>query len=156
MTRLVLVAVLFAALGASRPAQDELASARYFVGTWTCGYQAGSTHVVYKATFAYVLGGNFLRERDTWTGGGSDEAYFTYDPKERAWTYTVFENERTTTIFVGHGNASHISYRSVYPNANATEKLDEITPTRYVLHFTAYVHGKSTAFSTDTCTKDLP
>lgn len=147
--------LLFVVVGAARPAaQDQLSSARYLVGTWTCSYQTGATRVQYQSTFSYEMGGNWLRERDKWAHGGSDEALFTYDPKKREWTFTIFENSRTTTVFVGHGTAGHVLYKSVYPNSNATEALDEISPSRYTLRFTAYANGKANVFSTDICTKD--
>jgi hypothetical protein len=148
-------AVLLLASGASSAASaDPLTSLHGLVGTWTCTYVAGSERVTYKASFAYDMGGNWIRERDSWSGGGSDEDLFTYDPKGRAWTAIVVENERDAVLFRANGgNADHVVYRSVYPNANMTDVFDRLSPTKYTLHFSQVANGKATN-STDTCVKE--
>jgi hypothetical protein len=147
-------AVTLAAFIALAPAvaADPLATLRYQIGTWTCTYQLGSQRAAYKASFSYALGNNWMREQDSWAGG-SDEDLFTYDPKTRSWTAIVVENERATVVFRANGdNPNHIVYRSVYPDASATDVFDRVSPATYTLHFTQSRNGKTTK-SVDTCVK---
>jgi hypothetical protein len=151
----VLVAILaLTAFGvAPAAASDPLSSLRFLVGTWNCTYEAGKTHVTYKAVFAYDLSNNWMRESDSWTGGGGDMGMFTYEPKRHGWTAVVVENQRTTTVFRSNGgNANHIVYHSVYPNASMTDVFDRTSPTRYTIHFTQSVGSKAMK-STDVCAK---
>lgn len=134
-------------------ASDPLGSLRYLVGTWNCTYRAGKVQAKYTATFAYDMSGNWMRERDSWAGGGGDQAMFTYEPKRRNWTAVVTERERTTTIFrAGGANLSHLVYRSVYPDASMTDIFDRASSTQYTLHFTQTTGGR-TVRSNDTCVK---
>jgi hypothetical protein len=134
-------------------AADPLGSLRTMVGTWSCTYNAGKTRMKYTAIFSYDLAGNWMRERDTWSGGGSDEGLLTYDPKQRAWTEVVVEPERSTVVFRAAGtDPNHVVYRSVYPDASMTDVFDRIYPTRYTLHFTQ-IAGSKTTKSFDTCAK---
>jgi hypothetical protein len=147
-------AMLAAALVGALPARaaDPLASLRFLVGTWSCSYQAGKTVAVYKATFAYDMNGNWIRERDAWKGGGADLGMLTYAAKS-GWTFVVLEPERTTTIFRATGiDANHLVYRSVLPDASMTEVFDRVSPVRYTLHFTQMAGGKATS-SVDICVK---
>ncbi len=134
-------------------ASDPLASLRYLVGTWNCTYRSGKVQARYTATFAYDMSGNWMRERDSWAGGGSDQALFTYEPQGRNWTAVVTEQERTTTIFRAAGaNPNHLVYRSVYPYAGMSEIFDRTSPMQYSLHFAQSTGGK-TIKSTGTCIK---
>jgi hypothetical protein len=134
-------------------AGDSLSSLRYLVGNWNCSYQAGKTHVDYKATYTYDIGNNWLRENDSWSHGGGDLGMITYDPKARQWIAAVMDDRRTIVVFhAGGSNPNHLVYRSAYPNAKLTNVFDRVSPTRYTLHFTASVGGKSMK-STDVCTK---
>jgi hypothetical protein len=146
--------LLFAASAiVSVRAADPLSSLRAMTGTWNCTYNTGKTTATYKAVFSYEMSGNWLRERDSWVHGGSDEGLFTYEPKRSAWTEIVVEPDRTTTIFRGPGaNPNHIVYRSIYPDASMTDVFDRTSPARYSLHFTQAVDGKTIA-SVDTCVK---
>jgi hypothetical protein len=139
---------------ASAPAADPMSALGFLVGTWHCSYNAGKVHGAYTATFSYDLGGNWMRERDSWTGGGGDQGMFTYEPKRRAWSAVVIEEDRTTVVFRGAGNdANHIVYRSVYPDASMTDIFERRSATSYALHFTQNAGGKTTK-STDTCVKE--
>ncbi len=134
-------------------ASAQLSPWQYFVGTWSCSYRAGKTQTAYKAAFAYDMGGSWMRERDTWTGSGSDLGMFTYEPKRRVWTAVVLEQEGATVVFRASGsNPNHVVYRSVYPDASMTDVFDRDSPTRYTLHFTQSAGGK-TVKSADTCVK---
>jgi hypothetical protein len=106
-----------------------MASLSYLVGTWNCTYDAGSQKVTFTATYAYAMDNNWMRERDAWAGGGGEEGLLTYDLKAGEWTMVVMENDRTTTIFRGKGNAdgTHIAYRGVYPNNAFAEDFDRIS-----------------------------
>jgi hypothetical protein len=151
--KIVAAVLLFAFAGTlPAPAADPLNSLRFLVGTWNCSYQAGKTRVQYRATFAYDMGSNWLRETDTWTGGGGDLGMFTYE-RNRGWTAVVLERDRHTVIMRATGNdPNHVVYRSVYPDASMTDIFERASPTRYTLHFTQTLNGK-TMKSTDTCVK---
>jgi hypothetical protein len=152
--RTLVIALLLSAVSL-RPASaaDPLASLRYLVGSWKCTYDAGKVRATYAAAFAYDMSGNWMRERDSWAGGGGDLGMFTYEPKRNSWTAVFLEQDRSTTIFRASGpNANHIVYRSVYPDASMTEIFDRTSPTRYTLQFTQSTGGKTTK-SADTCVK---
>ena len=145
--------VVVAAIAAPAPAADPLSSLRFLVGTWKCTYQAGKAPVYYKATYAYDLSGNWLRESDSWTGGGSDLGMITYEPKARSWTAVAMEDDRTTTIFrATSGSPNRIAYRSVYPTTTMTDLFEWISPSRYTLHFSETAGGR-TVKSVDVCVK---
>jgi hypothetical protein len=128
-----------------------LAGLHYLVGTWNCTYLAGATRFAYSATYAYDRGGHTLRESASWAGGG-DEELLAYDA-HRGWTALVFEDQGTATILRASGsNATHIVYRSVYPDASIAETFDRISATKYTLHATVRSGGK-TISSVDTCVK---
>jgi hypothetical protein len=154
MKLIVASLVLIALNSASAGASDPLSSLRFLVGTWKCTYQAGKTHVYYKAIYSYDLGSNWLRESDAWAGGGSDLGMITYEPKRHGWTAVVMEPERTTTIFHASGSdPNRIPYRSVYPDATMSDVFERTSPTRYTLHFTQSAGGR-TMRSTDVCIKE--
>jgi hypothetical protein len=151
----VLAGLAFAATVGIVPASaaDSLSALRFLAGTWNCTYHAGKNAATYKATFAYDMSNNWMRERDEWAGGGSDLALFTYDPKRQVWTAVVIEPDRTITLFRATGSdANHIVYRSVHPDSTMTDVFDRTSPTVYTLHFTQAAAGKTTK-STDTCVK---
>ena len=153
MRRIAALLALFAALAAPGSASDSLASLQYLVGTWSCTYNAGKVHAKYAAIFAYDLRGNWLRESDSWSGGGSDLGMFTYEPKAHAWTAVVMEPERATVLFRASGsNPNRVVYRSVFPNAGMTDVFQRESPDRYTLHFTQTTGGKTTT-SMDVCVK---
>jgi hypothetical protein len=145
--------LLVALNGAPAAAKDPLSSLHFLVGTWKCTYQAGKTHLYYKATYSYDLGGDWLRENDSWAGGGSDLGMITYEPKTHGWTAVVLEQDRGTTIFRAPGsNPNRVAYRSVYPTTTMTDVFERGSPTRYTLRFTQNAGGK-TMKSTDLCVK---
>lgn len=145
--------LLIAVSTAPAAASDPLSSLRFLVGTWNCTFASEKTHLYYKATYSYDMGGNWLRETDAWTGGGSDLGMITYEPKRPGWTAVVLEPDRGTTIFRAAGsNPNHILYRSVYPDATMTDIFERSSPTRYTLHFTQSAGGK-TMHSMDVCVK---
>jgi len=150
---MAMVSVLLALTGARAGAGDSLASLRYLVGTWQCTYDTGKMRATYTATFDYDMSGNWIRERDSWKGGGEDLGMLTYDPKNGVWTSVVLEPDRTTTLFrAGGDNPNHLVYRSIYPNASMTDVFDRVSAASYTLHFTQMAGGKTTK-STDTCLK---
>ncbi len=132
---------------------DPLASLRSLTGTWNCTYHGAKAQVTYKATFSYDMNDNWMRERDSWAGGGGDEGMFTYEPKRHSWTAVIVEPERTATVFRGAGsNPDHVVYRSIYPDASMTDIFDRKSPTGYTLHFTQNTGG-NTVKSIDICVK---
>jgi hypothetical protein len=155
MRRLFSTAALFALLcTAPAAAADPLASLSYLTGTWNCTYNAGTQHMKYTATYSYVIGNDWIRESDTWTGAGDgDIGLTTYEPKSERWTEIVADGGRSTTLFVAKGsNSSHRVYHSVYPNALFTLTFDRVSDTVYTLHFHGMYGGKMMT-SHDICTK---
>lgn len=150
---LVGFAAACAPAGRAPAAPDPLSGLRYLVGTWNCTYSAGRVRISYKAHFAYALGDNWMRESDSWSGGGGDVAMFTYEPKRRAWTAIIVDNERTTAVMRATGsNPDHVTYHSVIPDASMSESFDRTSPSRYEVRFTQHARGK-TLKSTDVCVK---
>ena len=149
----LLTLVLAGPIGAGTKPADPLQAFAFMIGSWTCSYTLGTQTASYTATMSWALGGNWIRERDTGAGGVSGEALFTYDPSKRQWASVVMESDRLPTLFVaGDTGSAHIAYRSVYPDASMTDTIDRISPTKYTVHFTQTVDGKTTR-SVDACTK---
>jgi hypothetical protein len=152
--RLLAVSFVCAALALSpAAAADSLSSLGYLVGSWNCGYQAGKTHVNYKATYIYDIGNNWLRENDSWSHGGSDLGMITYEPKARQFVAVVMDDQRAAVVFHASGsNPNHLVYHSAYPNAKITNVFDRNSATRYTLRFSAVTGGRKVE-SSDVCTK---
>ena len=149
---MALIFVLVGTIGAGTKPPDPLQAYAFWIGSWTCSYTLGSQTSSYVATMSWAMDGNWIRERDTWANGG-DEGLFTYDPSERQWTFVVMEPDRRPTLFVGKDTSSgHLVFRSAYPDASMSERIDQISPTKYAVHFTQTVGGKTTS-SVDVCTK---
>ncbi len=126
---------------------------QYLVGSWSCTYEGGSQRIAYQTKYAFDLGGSWLRQRDSFAGGGSEEETLTFDPKHAVWTAVLIESAGTVTVFRATGSdARHIAYRSVYPDKTITEAFDRLSPTRYMLHF-AQSTGKTVVKSIGTCLK---
>jgi hypothetical protein len=154
MTRRIAIALVLAGtIGAGTKPADPLHAWAFMIGSWTCSYTLGKQTASYNATMSWALGGSWIRERDTWAGGGGDEGLFTYNPSKRQWTSVVIESNRVPTLFVADDTGSaHVAYRSVYPDASMIDAIDRISPTKYTVHFTQTVGGKTT-HSVDVCTK---
>ena len=131
----------------------SLSALGFLIGVWSCTYAGGGQHATYTATYSYDLANNWIRQRDTWAGGGGDVGYLTRDPKGAGWTYAAFEIDRSTTVFrAKDAGAAHIVYRSAYPTTGWTDVFDKVSPTKYTLHFTGVIGGKAMT-SADVCTK---
>lgn len=153
MKSFISLALLAACVGATPAAQaDPLKTMAFLVGNWNCTYQQGRVEGRYRGTFSFDFGGNWIRERDAWNGGGGDEGLFTYNPSSHTWVEIVVEQERAAVIFRGTGDGTRITYRSIYPDTSMTDVLVPVSPTRYELHFSQRVHGRTIA-SHDVCTK---
>lgn len=148
---IAIIALLLGVLGAAPV--DRMKSLQYLVGTWTCTFVSGSMHQTYAATFAYDMGGNWMSERDAWTGGGGDLGVLTYEPQKRIWTFVVLESERTTTIFQAKDTGDERKvWHSVFPDTSMTETIDKLSPAKYTINFVGTFNGKAMK-STDTCLK---
>ena len=153
MRGIALTLVLASTMAAGAKPADPLQAFAFMFGSWTCSYTAGTQTASYTATMSWALGGNWIRERDTWTGGVGGEGLFTYNLSKRQWMSIVMESDRRPTLFIASETGSaHIAYRSVYPDASMTDTIDRISPTKYTIHFTQTVGGKMTS-SVDVCTK---
>jgi len=145
--RIAAVLASFVVASAMPASAGPLAELHYLVGRWTCTYRAGALLLPYRATYAYDLGGQTLRETATFAGGG-DEELLAY--AKRGWTAVVFDGSGSTTIMRGTGSANHIAFRSIYPDASIAESVDRVSATEYTIHATVRAGGKTTA-SVDTC-----
>jgi len=122
----------------------------YLVGTWNCTYRAGAVRFAYDATYAYDRDGRLLRQIASWAGGG-DEEVLAYDAHRRSWTAVVLDDQGTVTIMrAPGGDANHVAYRSVYPDASIGVTFDRISASEYTLHGSVRSGGK-TVTSVDTC-----
>ncbi|MBV9718704.1 MAG: hypothetical protein JOZ77_05265 [Candidatus Eremiobacteraeota bacterium] len=147
------IALIVVLCGAPARAADSLASLSYLVGTWSCTYNAAGRHIAYTATYDYVAGNNWLRERNASSAGFSDVGLTTYEPKSNAWTEIVAGSDRSTTLFRAKGSDSaHRLYRSILPNALMMLRFDRVSNSKYTLHFSGTYAGKRMT-SYDVCTK---
>jgi len=143
--QLLTVARLVCALPVLARAATPLNAVQYLVGNWSCQYEGGSQRISYESKYAYELSGSWLRERDSFKNGGSDEESLTFDPKHALWTAVILDSLGMTTIFRASGSdARHIVYHSVYPDATMTETFDRLSSARYTLHYAQSTGGKLT------------
>lgn len=141
--------VLAAALPATA---SPLAGLHYLVGTWNCTYSAGKEHLAYVATYAYDSNGRILREIASSSAGG-DEELLAYDAHRHGWTAVVIDDQGNATAMRAAGkDPKHISYRSVYPDGTVAVTFERISATKYTLHGTVRMGGK-TINSVDTCSR---
>jgi hypothetical protein len=151
--RFLSLIALVTVFGAAAPG-DRMSTLNFLAGSWTCTYEVkGSPTATYAAKYSYDLGGNWLRETDSWNGGGGDFGFYTYDPKSHEWTSTVVDSGRGTTVFRAHDDGTDSKmWRSVYPDNSMKLTFNKVSPTEYTLSFTQTVNGKTMA-SFDRCTK---
>ena len=154
MGRIALITrVLAGTIGAGPKPADPLQTFAFMIGSWTCSYTQGTQTASYTATMSWALGKTWIRQSDSWAGVGGDEGLFTYDPSKHQWTSLVMERDRSPTLFVaGNTGSTRIAYRSVYPDTSMTDTIDRISPTKYTIHFSQTVGGKTTN-SVDVCIK---
>ena len=149
----VLTLLLAVTMGASTKNTDLMQLSQAMQGTWKCSYTTGKQTATYQAVFGPAADQSWLHERDTWAGGGGDEAFLTYDPGARQWTWVVLEGGQGATVFVAKGGDSrHLVFHSAYPNATMTNVFDRVSPTKYTLRFTQMARGK-TSGNFDVCAK---
>ena len=131
-------------------AAAPLSGLHYLVGTWNCTYRAGAVRFAYDNTYEYDSGGHILRQIASWAGGG-DEELLAYDAQRGGWTAVVLDDQGNATSMRATGSdPNHIAYRSVYPDASIAVTFDRISATKYSLHATVRMGGK-TITSVDTC-----
>ena len=107
--------------------------------------------MAYAATYAYDSNGHILRQVSSSKVGG-DEELLAYNPKS-GWTAIVLDDlGNATTMRAPGSNPSHISYRSVYPDASIAVTFDRISATKYTLHAKVREGGK-TITSADICVR---
>lgn len=140
------------ALLAAAPAPNPLHALSYLVGSWNCALDLDGKKQPYKASWAYSLGNRWLRETDSWSGGG-DVLMLTYFPPLHQWRSVVTERNGGMTIFhAPYAGADHIAYSSVYPDSNMTDAFDRISNRKYTLHFVQTANG-TVARGYDICVK---
>lgn len=131
---------------------DPMQLMSYLTGTWNCSVDIGGKKQTYKAVWAYTLGNAWLRETDSWPGGG-DVAMLTYDRKARQWRTVVTESEGGITVFRAPDKGlAHVVYQSVYPDTSMNDIFDRTSTHQYTVHFVQVAGGKTTR-GTDDCTK---
>jgi hypothetical protein len=127
--------------------------ALFIAGAWSCSSDFGGQQKTYVARWDYAPGNAWLRETDTWTGGG-DVLMLTYVPQNRQWRAVITADDGSITVFEAPGTSTaHIAYRSAYPDATMTETFDRISTNKYATHFVQFVN-KKTIRATDTCTRN--
>ncbi len=149
---LFLLSFTLAMTAGASAASDPLSRLDSLVGKWTCTYHVGSQASSFAASFAFTQNKNWLRETDTWPGGG-DEGLLTYVPATRTWTTLVADSGRGTTVFEAKDSGtSTLVYHSVYPNsASMTVTYHFVNAKRYDVH--AVIGGAHPSTSSDVCTK---
>jgi hypothetical protein len=138
-------------LAAALPAVPApLAAMHYLVGSWNCTYRAGAEKLAYDATYAYDSNGHILRQITSSALGG-DEELVAYDAHRKGWTAVVIDDQgNATTMHATGSDPNHIAYRSVYPDASIAVTFARVSATKYTLHGTVRMGGK-TITSVDTC-----
>lgn len=111
-----------------------LTALAFLVGTWNCTYNAGGHASPYVATYEYVANGNWLRERDVWTGGSVDN-FYTYDAKRNVFKVAVLKSDRTLQVFEAPAGANDRTYRSVYPDDGVSWSFEKLSPTHFKQRF---------------------
>ena len=103
---------------------DPLQLMSFMTGTWTCSSTSNGKTQTYTAHWGFALRNTWLRQTDTWQGGG-DEAMMTYVPRNREWRWVATESDGGITIFRAPDTGmAHIVYRSVYPDKTMSETYD--------------------------------
>ena len=149
---LVLSSVILSAATPMRTA-DPLKLMSFMTGTWTCSSTINGQTQTYTAHWEYALGNKWLRQVDTWSGGG-DMGMVTYVPRSREWRWVVTEGDGDVTLFRAPDTGlAHITYRSVYPDATMSETYDRVSQSKYTTHFVQTENGKTTR-AIDVCTKN--
>lgn len=149
-TLIVLVALFLLVFSAAKAA-DPMSRLDSLVGKWTCTYHVGSQQSSFSAAFAFTQDGNWLRETDSWPGGG-DEGLITYVPTTRTWTTLVADSGRGATVFKAkETGSSTLVYHSIYPDSTLTVTYSYLSTTRYDVH--AVITGPHPSTSTDVCAK---
>ena len=142
------------ALMAATPTRvaNPLQLMNFMIGTWTCSTDFNGQKQTYKARFDYVLGNSWLRETDTWSGGG-DMGMLAYVPQSRKWREVITEPDGSITVFQApDAGVAHIAYRSVYPDASMSDTYDRVSMRQFTIHFIQSANAKTTRTS-DVCTK---
>jgi hypothetical protein len=147
---MILASIVLAAALPAKPM--PVAGLHFLVGTWNCTYRAGAVKLAYKATYAYDLGGQTLRQSDSFAGGGAEQIYAS-DAQHGGVSAIVLDNQGDATIMRGTGSdPKHLAYHSAYPDASIAETVDLVSPTEYTIHATTTTGGKATK-SVDTCVR---
>ena len=127
---------------------------QYLLGTWKCTFHGAGTQIAYTATYSRGFAKPWIRQTDTWTGGGSDEGLYAIDPGTKRWTAVFLEpNGSTTVLSAMPTGETRIDYNSAYPDHSATEIFQRVSGSQYTLNYSQTLHGKTTR-SHDVCTKD--
>ena len=148
MKSLVLAGAFFAAFAQRAVAADDLTALRYLVGDWQCTYHTGAQAQTFDASFAFAQNGNWLRETDTWKGGG-DQGFITLDTGRHQWTEVVVDSGRGSTILRGADTgAMKLDLRSVFPDSRLHTVISKVDAT----HFTVAATQAGVS-SNDVCVK---
>lgn len=147
-----LLTTLTAALLGATPTRvaDPMKFLNYLVGRWNCSSTVGGNTQTYTATYAYALGGKWLRTINA-SKSYSSEDMMTYGDHE--WTVVDMEpSGQMSVLKAPDTGVAHIPMQTAYPKPGLNVTFDRITFTKYALTFSGTMNGKPAKWK-DTCTK---
>ena len=151
--RTFVIAVVFLAVFAQgATASDDLAGLRYLVGDWRCTYHMAGQAQTFDTSFAFAQSGNWLRETDTWKGGG-DQGFITVDATRHQWTEVVVDSGRGTTVLRGpDAGTTKLDLRSVFPDTHLHTVMTRLDSRHFSVAATQ-AGASGTIASNDMCVK---
>jgi hypothetical protein len=129
---------------------DPMTFMRFLVGRWDCSSTVGGKTSTYTATYAYALGGKWLRTINT-SKAYSSEDMMTYANHE--WTVVDMEPTGMMSVLKAPDTgAAHIAMQTAYPKGGLNVTFDRLSWEKYSLNFAGTMNGKPARWK-DTCTK---
>jgi hypothetical protein len=129
---------------------DPMTFMKFLVGRWNCTSTVAGKTQTYTATYAYALGGKWLRTINS-SKGYSSEDMMTYGNHE--WTVVDMEPTGAMSVLKAPDTgAAHIAMQTAYPKPGLNVTFDRASWTKYSLTFSGTLNGKPAKWK-DTCTK---
>ena len=144
MNRTSLVLVIVSALGAGpAAAQQELQSAHFLVGNWSCTHKVGDFAGTYTTTFESALGGAWIKQvydfPATKQGAAMHAEYFLgYDARVGRWVRFGAHNNAMYFGMVGKRAGSVWSWSYVLPGTSGSAEWTRQSDTAYTVDGPSY------------------